>query len=234
MASRSGCLICGGELVYREDSGTAECYYCKGIHSSNGQCVKGHFVCDSCHSIPANELIKRYCGSTESNDPLEMASALMKSPHVNMHGPEHHFLVPAVLLASYYNGRNDEELKTGKLEEAEKRARNILGGYCGFYGCCGAGVGAGMAVSLITGATPLSNHEWKLSNMMTSLSLRSIADKGGPRCCKRTAFLSIIEAAGFLNQNLEADVKIAKNFECEFSPLNNECIKNRCPFYPGE
>ncbi|MGR4064590.1 MAG: DUF5714 domain-containing protein, partial [Vulcanimicrobiaceae bacterium] len=32
---------------------------------------------------------------------LRMAITLMQNPVVNMHGPEHHFLVPAVLLAAY-------------------------------------------------------------------------------------------------------------------------------------
>jgi hypothetical protein len=32
-----------------------------------------------------------------------MALNLMKNPQIKMHGPEHHFLVPAVLLAAYYN-----------------------------------------------------------------------------------------------------------------------------------
>jgi hypothetical protein len=35
----------------------------------------------------------------------------MNSEQVPMHGPEHHFIVPAVLLAAYYNIKDDPEEK---------------------------------------------------------------------------------------------------------------------------
>ena len=38
------------------------------------------------------------------------------------------------------------------------RATDIKGGFCGFYGNCGAAVGTGIYVSIITGATPLTRE----------------------------------------------------------------------------
>jgi len=112
-----------------------------------------------------------------------------------------------------------------------KRAKYLLGGFCGHYGACAAGVGTGVFISLITEATPLSKQEWKLSNMMTSKSLLSIANVGGPRCCKRTVFLSITEAVNFLDENFGVKININKNLRCEFSSLNKECLREKCPFY---
>ena len=40
-----------------------------------------------------------------------MAIEIMKSPMINMHGPEHHFLVPAVLITSYYNIKDEKKNK---------------------------------------------------------------------------------------------------------------------------
>jgi len=227
---KTNCLVCGSELVYSTKTDKAECYYCKKIYDSNVKCAKGHFICDNCHSLSANELIKQFCINSQSEDPIEIALTLMRNPQVKMHGPEHHFLVPAVLLSAYYNIKKDEEKKAEKIEEAEKRAKNVLGGFCGYYGDCGAAVGTGIFISLLTGATPLSEHEWKLSNMMTAKSLLSIANAGGPRCCKRTTFLSIIEAIDFLSENFGVK-NMNKNVKCEFSPLNKECLKDSCPFY---
>ena len=73
-----------------------------------------------------------------------------------MHGPEHHFLIPAVLLSAFYNVSGEPGEKEKKIKQARKRAENVLGGFCGFYGDCGAAVGTGIFVSVITGATPLS------------------------------------------------------------------------------
>jgi len=103
MGHKTNCLVCGSELVYSTKSDKLECYYCKKICESNAKCVKGHFVCDSCHSLAASELIKQFCINSKSEDPMEMALVLMRNPAVKMHGPEHHFLVPAVLLSAYYN-----------------------------------------------------------------------------------------------------------------------------------
>jgi len=104
---KTGCLICGEELVYTKDLAPLECFYCHQVYDSNVKCKNGHYVCDRCHSLPSINLIENYCISSKSENPLELALVLMRNPNVKMHGPEHHFLVPAVLLAAYYNIKKD-------------------------------------------------------------------------------------------------------------------------------
>ena len=135
------------------------------------------------------------------------------------------------MLSAYYNKNNDIENKKKKIAEARKRSEKVPGGYCGFYGSCGAGIGTGIFISLITGATPLSSDEWKLANRMTSKSLLTISDKGGPRCCKRDTFLAIIEAVKFLKKNFKTELPINENVKCDFSSINRECLKDKCDFF---
>jgi hypothetical protein len=227
---RSGCVVCGQELVYGK-SEKIECFYCHKVLNSNVKCKKGHYVCDKCHSMSGNDLIETYCIASRLEDPLELALILMRSPRMNMHGPEHHFLVPAVLLAAYYNIQRDQKKKKLKIREARSRSSKVLGGFCGFYGDCGAAVGTGI-ISLITDSTPLSSREWKLSNLLTAKSLLTIADHGGPRCCKRNTFLAINEAVNFLKKNFGIRIQINPNIMCEFTDLNKECLKKKCPHYP--
>lgn len=229
---KTGCLVCGEELVYTKDLAPLECFYCHQVYDSNVKCKNGHFVCDLCHSLPAMDLIESYCISSKSENPLELALVLMRNPNVKMHGPEHHFLVPAVLLAAYYNIKKDYKEKATKIRMAKKRAEQILGGFCGFYGDCGAAVGTGIFVSLITNATPLSVTDWKLANLATAKSLLTIAEHGGPRCCKRNTFLALLEATNFVKENFKVSFKLNKELNCEFYPLNNECLKQNCSFYP--
>ena len=231
---KTGCLVCGDELVYHDTFESRECFYCKQSYESNSACAAGHYVCDSCHSLSATNLIQQFCSSSELTDPLRMALILMQHPAVKMHGPEHHFLVPAVLLAAYYNLKDDPARKKDRIVEAEKRAKQILGGFCGFYGDCGAAVGTGIFMSLITDATPLSVHSWRLSNMMTASALMSIALHGGPRCCKRNTYLAIMEAAQFLKENLNVRMHVSSEIKCQFSHLNKECLKEECRFYPKD
>jgi hypothetical protein len=42
--TRSGCVVCGEELVYGQIE-KLECFYCHKILYSNVKCGKGHFVC---------------------------------------------------------------------------------------------------------------------------------------------------------------------------------------------
>jgi hypothetical protein len=148
-----------------------------------------------------------------------------------MHGPEHHFLVPAVLLTAYYNMKNEPVKKKEKLLIAEKRAENVLGGFCGFYGCCGAAVGTGIFMSLITDATPLSKEEWQISNLLTANVLLSISYAGGPRCCKRDTFIALLETIRYLHDNFSMSLGNNESIKCEFNNLNKECLKNNCFFY---
>lgn len=226
-------MICGKELIYYEDYKEVECTYCHNKFKSNVTCSDGHYVCDICHSMDAIELIENYCKNTIKTNPLDMAVELMKSPSINMHGPEHHYLVPAVLLTSYYNLLDKRNEKNKKLAVAKMRAKDIKGGFCGFYGNCGAAVGAGIYISIITGATPLTKESWGLSNRMTGTALLRMSEIGGPRCCKRNLFTAIREAAKFTDEHFNLKLYDYEDYKpkCSFRTKNRECLKAECPYY---
>jgi hypothetical protein len=232
---RAGCALCGKELEYLTEPAEMECVFCCKAFRSQARCVDDHFVCDTCHSLSANDLIERVAVGSTSTDPVELAVILMKSPSVKMHGPEHHFLVPAVLLSAFHNASGNPEEKETTIRKARERAENVLGGFCGFYGNCGAAVGTGIFVSVMTGATPLSQNEWRQANLMTARSLTAIAESGGPRCCKRDSFLAILEALQFTKEEFGVQMgNGSAKVICGFYPMNKECKKNSCAFYPDE
>jgi len=175
-------------------------------------------------------VIFRACLDNPGTDPVALATRIMHHPSIKMHGPEHHFLVPAVLVSCYYNLKNDPEQKRKKLESAKKRGSIVPGGFCGSHGTCGAAIGSGVFFSLILDSTPLKSSEWKLSNMMTARALVTIAGQGGPRCCKRDTYLAILEAIKFLKSELN-ETMTANAPGCEFSERNKECLKEDCSFF---
>jgi hypothetical protein len=231
MLHLKGCVVCGDELEYFEDSKEEKCFICQTVYPTNTHCINGHFVCDACHSLDAKEHILIFCSQNQETDPFNIAQTLMQSPKLKMHGPEHHFLVPAALLTAYYNKMGKAELKSRKLKIARQRSENVLGGYCGLYGTCGAAVGTGIFISLITEATPLSKEEWRLCNLMTSRSLYSIAMHGGPRCCKRDTYLAIQEGVLFLEENFDTVLPGIEDIRCNHSEWNNECLEEQCVFW---
>jgi hypothetical protein len=231
---KSNCLLCGSPLVYTAEPLAYTCEICKDRFDSEAACQEGHFICNTCHFASANELIEKVCLHSTSTQPVELAISLMNEPSVSMHGPEHHFLVPAVLLTAYYNHQGNLQEKERKLRVARQRAENVLGGFCGFYGACGAGVGTGIFISLITDSTPLSEESWGLANQMTAESLRCIGALGGPRCCKRDTFMALKTAKKFVRQKFQVALDVPEAITCEFNKFNQECLEEKCPFHAKE
>lgn len=229
----SGCLVCGKNLQYYKTAKTFKCELCGRELESIAACERGHFVCDSCHAGAALESVTGLAMATESANPVAIANKMMKNPLVNMHGPEHHYLVVAALLAAYKNSGGQVNLPEA-LAAARQRAGKVPGGVCGQWGCCGAAIGSGIFVSLITGATPMSAEEWRLANTVTSLSLEAIARNGGPRCCKRDSYLAVTTAAAFVGEQLGVAMEVPELLICPFYKGNSSCRKRACPFYNQE
>jgi hypothetical protein len=228
---KSNCLICGEDLKYETSNSKQKCFYCGNTFQSNAECSNGHFVCDYCHASSANQIIMKFCSQSTSTNPVELANDIMKHPSFSMHGPEHHYLVPAVLLTAYHNKVGTQNLIPAHLEEAMNRAKNVLGGFCGFYGTCGAAIGTGVYMSIITESTPLSVKGWQLSNTITAKSLTCIAESGGPRCCKRDTYIALQEANDFIEKNLNVSLDKSEEIICEYTNYNKQCKKMNCQFY---
>ena len=227
------CLVCGEPLVYYETAREMTCVYCGRPFPSNAACEAGHFVCDACHSRKAVENILAYCGTCESRDPIAIARALMADPFVHMHGPEHHVLVGAALLTAYRNSGGQVDLSPA-LAELARRGEQVPGGACGFWGCCGAAVSAGIFFSVAAGATPLAGESWGLANRATAAALQAIGDIGGPRCCKRDSFTAIRQAAELCRRELGVAMDLPERVVCGFFPQNRECLGSRCPYHPAD
>jgi hypothetical protein len=210
-----------------------ECLFCKQKQLSSSRCVNGHFICDRCIRMDAGDLIESTTIRSTVDNPFIIAENLMESPAIKMHGPEHHFLVPAVLIAALYNYTGQQDRKERCIKTARRRADLLRERTCGMMGDCGAAGGTGLFVSVVTGATPLSQEEWRLSNLATARALEDIALHGGPKCCKRNTFLALRSAVRFLEKEMGIQLPMPETIRCRFSDKNAECLKEKCPFYPG-
>lgn len=225
------CLICQKPLEYMETGEKMRCTICGKEESSKARCIEGHYVCDACHMAGLDEIFG-ICLGESGTDPVAILNKMMNLESCHMHGPEHHVMVGAALLTAYANASGALDLEAA-LSEMKKRGEEVPGGVCGFWGACGAGISTGIATSIITGSTPLGGRAWGLSNQTTSKALAAIGEVGGPRCCKRDSYLSLIEAVKFLNEALDVTMKTT-DIRCAYSSKNNQCIRLRCPFYGGD
>ena len=222
------CLICKAPLEYLDADEEMECRLCHKKQHSKTRCGNGHFVCDECHTGGMDELFS-LCLSSTSVNPIEILEKMMSMPSCHMHGPEHHTMVGAALLTACKNAGGDIDL-TAALSEMQKRGKQVPGGVCGFWGACGAGISAGMYVSIVLKSTPLAKEAWGLSNRMTAKALEAIGKNGGPRCCKRDSYLAVLEAVKFTREHLGIEME-AGEITCSRSHRNNQCLREGCPFH---
>jgi hypothetical protein len=220
------CVICG-EALAQVDT-TAICTFCQQEKPALYLCPKGHFICDDCQLADWPEVVKRVCEGSREKDPAKIANLIMKHPMSIMHSPQHHILIPAVVLSALRN-TGIRPLNPGRLESAIERTKGIPLGVCGTRGECGAAIGAGTVVSILTGATFTKDRERSLALRASAEALMAIADAGGPRCCKQSVYLTLEVVSHFLQRELNIPLSTAP--QCEFYRRNPECKKERCKYY---
>ena len=221
------CLICKAPLEYLESDISMECEICHKKENSKTRCINGHYVCNDCHTQGLDTIIG-LCINETSKDPIAIIEKMMTMPFCHMHGPEHHVMVGSALLTAYRNAGGDIDLHSAVIEMMN-RGKSIPGGACGFWGACGAGISSGMFISIISKSTPLAIEPFALSHQMTAESLGQIGQIGGPRCCKRDSYLSILSAIDFVKEHFGIELD-KPEIICRYSTQNNQCIGKRCPF----
>ncbi len=175
------------------------------------------------------------CMEATSRNPIEILEKLMSQPDCPMHGPTHHVLVGAALLTAYNNCLPDSNKLNLEeaLAEMRERGEQVPGGACGYMGACGASISTGIFLSIVTRNTPFSTDTWRLCNLCTARALEQVALNGGPRCCKRDSYLSVLTAIDFVKENLGVEM-VKPEVHCTRSQINEQCIGKKCPFSPQE
>ena len=224
----SGCMVCGRPLIYRDHGEKQTCTLCGREQVTNIICPAGHFVCDRCHEagdVRAAAVLRE----SGEKDPLALLEQVFALPGIHLHGPEHHVLVPCVLLTAFRNNGGGVDLADA-LTEALQRGRKVPGGTCGYWGVCGAAAGTGIFANILLGGTPLRRETWGIPQKLTADCLYRLAEVGGPRCCKRTCRICVEEGVRFVREQFGVDMPV-KADHCRYAGLNRECIGADCPYF---
>lgn len=225
-------MVCGEPVVYSAIREERRCHYCGRLLASNAWCVHGHFVCDACHGADAVQVVREVCLHSRETDAATLMQTIRSHPRFPMHGPEHHSLVPAVILAALRNG--GERVTEAQIKEAVERGRTIAGGACALLGACGAAIGVGIALSLLTGADPLHGDTRMIAQQATWAALGEIAAMSAPRCCQRESWLALMTASGLVREVTGGSLAVS-HIRCAQSAQNRECIRESCPLWsPSE
>lgn len=176
------------------------------------------------------DLIIQDIKQEKGKNPARIFNEIAKNDYVRMHGPEHHILDGASLLVAFKNAGGDIDLDKA-LDKLKTEGLRMPGAMCGLWGVCGAITSMGAALAIIDETGPLSTDgTWGSHMEFTSKAIRTLGEVNGPRCCKRDAMLAFKHCFEYINLNFELDLEY-EDRKCEFSELNPQCIKERCPFY---
>jgi len=226
-----GCMVCGAELHYFTDIRELSCSFCGQEYPANACCEAKHFVCDDCHRESGLEVTKTICHKTRETDLITLLKLIRSHPAIPMHGPEHHAMIPGIILASFRNSGGDLTKET--ITTGINRGAQIPGGACGFWGACGAAIGAGIAVSSILAATPLTPSPRQAAQSFSAKILSKIAKYKGGRCCQRETWLALTETAKLSKEILTIPLTANDSLKCDQYLKNRECIRKACPLWEG-
>ena len=178
------------------------------------------------------KLIKEEVLKSKSKKPIETVKSIMNMDFINIHGPEHHYLDGASFLVAYNNASGNIDLNKS-LDILAERTIKMPGAMCGHWGICGSTTSVGASLSIIHEVSPLSSSNYYKENMeYTSKVIQKMSEIGGPRCCKRNAFLSLSTAVEFVKDKYGIEMEL-EEIVCEFSSKNKQCIGLRCPYFKG-
>ena len=177
-----------------------------------------------------SKLIIKDIKSQTGTDPCVMFRNMVQNEYINMHGPEHHILDGACLLMAFYNAGGKIDIDAA-LEKIMFEGSRMPGAMCGLWGICGAISSLGAALAIIDGTGPLSTDgSWGNHMQFTAAAVGELGKINGPRCCKRDAMVAFKNAIEYVNKNYSVKLTYSSP-KCAFSSTNQQCIKERCPFF---
>ena len=193
-------------------------------------CPKGHHICPECRNLEVPQVLEKVISSSTSKSPSEILEKVMAHPKLTMHGANHHYIIPVVIVAAAKNA--GYEVPVEAMQQAMQRGQQVPGGWCGFCGACGAAVGVGIATGALIMSTPLNGKKRTLV-MDATREATSRMEDNAPRCCKKAGRIAMETAVDFLNEKLGIKLEKGKRIECVYSARNKECIKQACSYYPA-
>jgi len=224
-------MVCGAALRYLAAEREQRCGYCGAALRSDACCEQGHFVCDACHSRDGLQVIEQICRLSAETDMVALMDHIRGHGAIPDHGPEHHALVPAVIVTTYRNlgGTVDEQA----LATAIARGSKVPGGFCGQSGGCGAALGVGIGFSILLGASPVKAELRQQVQQITAKTLLALASQPAARCCQRDGWTALQEAAELSKSLLPIPLRAEAPLTCTQHQRNRFCLGESCAIHPA-
>ena len=223
------CSVCDSDVLYNPEMQMAKCSICGKEEMTYILCEEGHYVCADCCAKEVMDNIRKYAPQVKYKNPVDVGEYMLAKCGLSGHTPHTIAAVSFLIAVKNLTGH----LTDDDIEEGIERAYKIPAGWCGYYGACGAGIGLGVAFSVILRATPSSDKERSLANIATSDALRRIAKLGGPCCCVASVRAAMIESLHLSEKylNLKFPSRTHATKKCWASNLQHNCKHEKCAYF---
>ena len=224
------CSFCSEPLKLLKNAISARCMMCGERGRTRTWCKNGHFVCEECRGGEVMQVVEGLLELERTIDPAENFLMMRNSHDFPMHGPEHHVLVAASFLLTYYDQYQEPSWDV-ILDTLQSAATQLPGGSCGFWGACSAGLAIGMTYCAILDSDPTNPEPRSIAHQAVSKILARISEFKAARCCRRECLLSIQVGCELSAELLPHSLTTTIKAECEQAQENYECTGNLCPFF---
>ena len=222
------CKICGKTFTLPENVQHWPdcCQECRAKYQPVENITRKCRKCGKTFTFPSNApRWPKYCPECQKK-----RENMAQKEYISIHGPEHHILDGACILTAFYNAGGIIRLEES-LNKIAREGLRMPGAMCGLWGICGAIASVGAALSIIDGTGPLSDDgTWGEHMKFTSQAIGELGKINGPRCCKRDAMIAFREGVRYINEHYSVALEY-EDQQCEFSERNQQCLKERCPFF---
>lgn len=225
------CPVCRSELRGTERT-EGVCSACGKETTVFHKCVNGHVLCPSCAEALVRQAIRDVCLSFDSRDPRQVLDSMLAVPLISARPLKHHLAVACALATAYCNSSQNDRDLPALLEEVMERGDAIPNGSCWRLGGCGAVLSCGAFLSAVCDVRHDDPEGWGLVHRLTGSCFSAIGGIGGPRCCDRSANVSMRMTVDAVRERLGVDMQWSDPF-CAHHQGNNLCLGSACPFNPG-
>ena len=114
---------------------------------------------------------------------------------------------------------------------AMDRGKGVPGGSCGFWGGCGAALGAGIGFGVILKSSPVTPAQRQLVQQLTGDLICGLGGIEAARCCQREIWSVLKKAAELSARILPIPLQANGDTRCRQMHLNKECPGSICPWF---
>jgi hypothetical protein len=171
------------------------------------------------------------CLTTPETDMIALLQEIRGHPAIPLHGPEHHMLVPGVILAAYRNlgGEVSPEMLRTALRRGRSGARRLVRLHRGLRRRAGCGHRLQPAPGGQSGEgrrtpTGAANHPGGAPGTIGFAAAR---------CCQRDSWLALTKAAELSRDYLPIALRAEAPLYCTQARQNRECLGTACPLWEG-